>query len=257
MHRRTSTDRESWLVFEDHHEGLVSRELWDAAQEKMKVKVRGVKIPKVLDGILYCSTCGRQLAVRRQSGKVIYHCPMHTGQGLQKTGSAPLSRAPRIVETELKKVVLKECRGYVKWIEKNREAIRTADQNTGLMGRLDRQAIDLMRQKKEADNKLMRLFDDYHDKLIDLDSFLDMREQLSNRKTELEKAVTDVLSEQRQTKVRVKKVREYLSSISGLSFSVWNEEAIHSVVDKVELMPDGTATVTLMMKSEIEKLTEG
>ena len=257
MHRRTSTDRESWLVFENHHEGLVSRELWDAAQEKMKVKVRGVKIPKVLDGILYCSTCGRQLAVRRQSGKVIYHCPMHTGQGLQKTGSAPLSRAPRIVETELKKVVLKECRGYVKWIEKNREAIRTADQNTGLMGRLERQVIDLMRQKKEADNKLMRLFADYHDKLIDLDSFLDMREQLSNRKTELEKAVTDVLSEQRQTKVRVKKVREYQSSISGLSFSVWNEEAIRSVVDKVELMPDGTATVTLMMKSEIEKLTEG
>lgn len=256
MHRRTETDKESWLVFEDHHEGLVSRELWDAAQEKMKVRVRGERIPKALDGLLFCSTCGRRLGVKRQSGKIIYHCPMHTGQGLQKTGSAPLSKTPQIVETELKKTVLKECRGYVKWIDGRREAIRTADQNTGLMGRLEQQAMDLMRQKKETDKKLMHLFDDYHDKLIDLDSFLDMREQLSNRKTELETAVTGVLSEQRQTKVRVKKVREYLASISGLSFSVWNEEAIRSLVDKVELMPNGTVKVTLMMREEILKLTE-
>ena len=156
----------------------------------------------------------------------------------------------------MKKTVLKECRGYVKWIDGRREAIRTADQNTGLMGRLEQQAMDLMRQKKETDKKLMHLFDDYHDKLIDLDSFLDMREQLSNRKTELETAVTGVLSEQRQTKVRVKKVREYLASISGLSFSVWNEEAIRSLVDKVELMPNGTVKVTLMMREEILKLTE-
>ena len=45
-------------------------------------------------------------------------------------------------------------------------------------------------------------------------------------------------------------------SISGLSFSTWNEEAIRSLVDKVELMPNGTVKVTLMMKDEIFKLTE-
>ena len=255
MHEKTETDRESWLVFEDHHEGLVSRELWDAAQEKMKVKVRGEKIPKALDGLLYCATCGRQLAVRRQSGKVIYHCPMHTGQGLQKTGSAPLSRAPQIVETELIKAVLKECRGYVKWIEGRREAIRTADQNTGLMGSLKKKSVSLMKQKKEAETTLMQIYQDYRDGMLDMQSFMDLREQLSNEKAKAEKEITDVLSLQRQTKIRVKKVREFLSTIDGLVFYSWNEELLRRIVEKVELKPDGTVKVALLMRDEIEKLT--
>ena len=255
MHQRTKTDRESWLVFEDHHEGLVSRELWDAAQEKMKVKVRGEKIPKALDGLLYCSTCGRQLGVRRQSGKVIYHCPMHTGQGLLKTGSAPLTRAPQIVETELKKMVLRECRDYMKWIEGCREAIRTADQNTGLMGKLKRKSISLMKQKKEAESTLMQIYQDYRDGMLDMQSFMDLREQLSNEKANAEKEITDILSMQRQTKIRVKKVREFLTTIDGLVFYSWNEELLRRIVEKVELKPDGTVKVALMMKDEIEKLT--
>ena len=255
MHKKTETDRESWLVFEDHHEGLVSRELWNAAQEKMKVRTRGEKIPKALDGLLCCATCGRQLAVRRQSGKVIYHCPMHTGQGLQKTGSAPLSRAPQIIETELKKTVLKECRGYVKWIEGRREAFRTADQNTGLMGSLKKKSVDLMRQKKEAETTLMQIYQDYRNGMVDMQSFIDLREQLSNEKAKAEKEITDVLSMQRQTKIRVKKVREFLSTIDGLVFYSWNEELLRLIVEKVELKPDGTVKVTMKMKDEIEKLT--
>jgi len=60
---------------------------------------------------------------------------------------------------------------------------------------------------------------------------------------------------QRQTKIRVKKVREFLTTIDGLVFYSWNEELLRRIVEKVELKPDGTVKVALMMKDEIEKLT--
>ena len=60
---------------------------------------------------------------------------------------------------------------------------------------------------------------------------------------------------QRQTKIRVKKVREFLTTIDGIVFYSWNEELLRRIVEKVELKPDGTVKVALMMKDEIEKLT--
>ena len=53
----------------------------------------------------------------------------------------------------------------------------------------------------------------------------------------------------------MKKVREFLTTIDGLVFYSWNEELLHRIVEKVELKPDGTVKVALMMKDEIEKLT--
>jgi phage-related tail protein len=143
----------------------------------------------------------------------------------------------------------------MEWIEGCPEATRTADQNTGLMGKLKRKSISLMKQKKEAESTLMQIYQDYRDGMLDMQSFMDLREQLSNEKANAEKEITDILSMQRQTKIRVKKVREFLTTIDGLVFYSWNEELLRRIVEKVELKPDGTVKVALMMKDEIEKLT--
>ena len=71
--------------------------------------------------------------------------------------------------------------------------------------------------------------------MLDMQSFMDLREQLSNEKAKAEKEITDVLSMQRQTKIRVKKVREFLTTIDGLVFYSWNEELLRRIVEKVEL----------------------
>ena len=50
------------------------------------------------------------------------------------------------------------------------------------MGKLKRKSISLMKQKKEAESTLIQIYQDYRDGMLDMQSFMDLREQLSNEK---------------------------------------------------------------------------
>ena len=86
--KRRDNPPEEWLVFENTHEAIVSKETWELAQCALKSRKRtdtlGVANP--LTGLLYCADCGRRMYNHRggtknengQYSKDTYNCSSYT-----------------------------------------------------------------------------------------------------------------------------------------------------------------------------------
>ena len=93
--KRRDNPPEEWLVFENTHEAIVSKETWELAQCALKSRKRtdtlGVANP--LTGLLYCADCGRRMYNHRggtknengQYSKDTYNCSSYTLSSTRKT----------------------------------------------------------------------------------------------------------------------------------------------------------------------------
>ena len=93
--KRRDNPPEEWLVFENTHEAIVSKETWELAQCALKSRKRtdtlGVANP--LTGLLYCADCGRRMYNHRggtknengQYSKDTYNCSSYTLSSTRET----------------------------------------------------------------------------------------------------------------------------------------------------------------------------
>ena len=93
--KRHDNPPEEWLVFENTHEPIVSKETWELAQCALKSRKRtdtlGVANP--LTGLLYCADCGRRMYNHRggtknengQYSKDTYNCSSYTLSSTRET----------------------------------------------------------------------------------------------------------------------------------------------------------------------------
>jgi hypothetical protein len=89
-HKRVPTSEEDWIVIENNHEPIVSRELWDKVREYEKSVSRGKRnnygFVDTFSGMLYCADCGykmKQIWInRRNKGHgTAYSCGYHARFG--------------------------------------------------------------------------------------------------------------------------------------------------------------------------------
>lgn len=104
--KKIQLPRESQFVFENTHEAIVDKEVWDIVQQIRKNKKRRPNMAEqnIFSGIILCDTCGKKLTLNRsrRSGKEKnYFC---CGR-YRKTGSAACS-SHRINERELYAIIL-------------------------------------------------------------------------------------------------------------------------------------------------------
>jgi DNA invertase Pin-like site-specific DNA recombinase len=74
-----------WVVTENAHEALVSRELFDRVQDRLAGnrggRLRAARKGYLLSGLLVCSHCGRTLTGRGRYGRPAYHCRREDNAG--------------------------------------------------------------------------------------------------------------------------------------------------------------------------------
>ena len=74
--KKIKLDKENWIVTENHHEAIISKEDFDKVQEILdrKSKVNKDGSIDILSGILKCKSCGSNMIKRTSKGKVYYYC---------------------------------------------------------------------------------------------------------------------------------------------------------------------------------------
>ena len=74
--KKIKLDKETWIVTENHHEAIISKEDFDKVQEILdrKSKVNKDGSIDILSGILKCKCCGSNMIKRTSKGKVYYYC---------------------------------------------------------------------------------------------------------------------------------------------------------------------------------------
>ena len=74
--KKIKLDKENWIITENHHEAIISKEDFDKVQEILdrKSKVNKDRSIDILSGNLKCKCCGSNMIKRTSKGKVYYYC---------------------------------------------------------------------------------------------------------------------------------------------------------------------------------------
>ena len=74
--KKIKLDKENWIVTENHHETIISKEDFDKVQDILdkQIKVNKDGSIDLLSGILKCKCCGSNMVKRTSKGKIYYYC---------------------------------------------------------------------------------------------------------------------------------------------------------------------------------------
>ena len=115
------TDESNWITVENTHEPLVSKEVWERANEMISIKRHSAQQNRSEDGnifagILKCADCGKALTRRKygsNSNHMIYVCTTYATYGVERC------LQHKIFEDDLKSAVLKDIQDLAARARKN------------------------------------------------------------------------------------------------------------------------------------------
>lgn len=162
-HKKYIRDSEDWVVIEDAHEPIVSKELWDKVQDVNKscshgkITKSGVILP--LTGLMYCADCGSKLKnnttfhTSKKRGKyklVTYICNKYANHGKEACSSHSILQ--RIIEG----LVLEDIRARVSRVIEDENGERERYRAIKASQR-KQQTEDEERLLKQAESRLAEL----------------------------------------------------------------------------------------------------
>lgn len=119
------TDPSKWIIVEDTHEPLVSKEVWERANKLIAVKRQDYKETvqnpaNLFSGLLKCADCGKALSRRKYGGncdRMIYVCTTYATYGSHRCTQH------KLFEDDIKEVVLADIRSLAEEARLDREAL--------------------------------------------------------------------------------------------------------------------------------------
>ncbi len=103
--KKINIDKENWIVTENHHEAIISKEKFDKVQEILdrKSKVNKDGSIDILSGILKCKCCGSNMVKRSSKEKVYYYCSnYYRKKNCENNRSISRSILDELIKKELK-----------------------------------------------------------------------------------------------------------------------------------------------------------
>ena len=166
--RRIERPETEWLRFEDTHEPLITKELWELVREVRRHKRRAPKKfedPNLFSGLLYCADCGAPLRLHRTRTQTAhfynnFKCSTYSNRGKDACSGH------YIRESQLKAIVLDDLRRVTQFARQKENLLlrHVARQNSAqakkeislLQGELDK----LRRREQELTALFKRLYED-------------------------------------------------------------------------------------------------
>lgn len=123
--KHPKTDESKWIVVQDTHEAIVSREVWERANQLVAVKKQDYKQTvqnpsNLFSGILKCADCGKALTRRKYGSncdRMIYVCTTYATYGVHRCSQH------KVFEEDLKSAVLEDIQALAKEAKLNRQAL--------------------------------------------------------------------------------------------------------------------------------------
>lgn len=213
---------ENWIIVENTHEPLISREVWDRVQELLDRKNKTVRRTKtaivgLYSGLIKCSDCGSPLAYMRKQlkdrEKGVYRCSRYNNNGGR-------SCTPHYIDEEyISAFVINDIRAYAKLAVEERE--KTAERLYSALRKNNSTESGVVKSKiRTAENRLneisARLKNLYEDKCkgsIPEDIFSGLMSDFTKEKSELERKLPVLYDELAKMKETTGGINEWLDLI--------------------------------------------
>lgn len=236
--KRKKQQKDEMYIFENTHEPIISRDMFEAVQNLMKQRKKFITAPKLhlFTNILFCGDCGKGMWFRsnRQNG---YVCG-----GYARHGKKACS-AHTIKEDFLKETILYDIRKLVQEIDKEqylKELVAQAKKSKkDIQQKLDKlnKQIDMLKNRKKKFIKMLA------DEKIQHDEYLDMIEDNNTELAQLVEKKNELLLmlESEQVIDNIDKLKQEL--LQFLNFDELTPEILHRLINRIDVKEDGTPVI--------------
>lgn len=174
--RRTSP--EEWIIVENAHEPLVSKEWFEKADAMLRHPQKSRRQPSGrTDAVFYCGRCGRKL--RRTSGtNTCFVCDTASYQ------EDAACRGLRWGKSDLEKVLIPVYRVQVDLLGKKAAELKE-EKKTHCSSDCAQRMAQIERRLDGIDRKKMQLFESYHDGKLELTAYMEQKADLTRQAEQL------------------------------------------------------------------------
>lgn len=232
--------REEWKVVANTHKAIISKELFDSVQKKIKLsqKAKTHKHTWILNGIVECKECGEpmQLKVKyRKDKKTISFMRLYCSSSLHKKGycvrkhrGINLQSVTQIVVSDLNKKVknIVSCEDVSELLEKYyKDKDNTED---------EKEFKETMKQLEKTNKMVSSLYLDYKNGVIQEVDFKTMYNQeiakRDNLNEKIDKINNKINNNMKISDNQFKKVAKKVSNAKN-----WSKEQLADVIESVEI----------------------
>jgi len=256
-HARNSEDR--WIIVEDTHEPIVSRDEWEQANKLFKVRDRECKsyekfyMPNLFKGMLKCADCGKSLNRRKYGSKnnrMIYICGQYCMYGATKCSQH------KIFEDDLIRVVQEDINAQI--TAANYDKRQMVKRIWKLHQKMDKYLHkDDQMSYKEANARLIdvctlidNLYEEHTLGALDEDNYQRMMEKYQDEQHAIQDRLDQIKLRGKmasQDKLNIKRFVDLISEVEPVR--QLTPELLHLIIDHIDVHEseaiDGRQTQTL------------
>ncbi len=221
---------EEWTVVENCHEPIVSRELFEAAHEKLdrKSQAKKVRSGNSPARLFLCGCCGHALIKRH--GK--YKCPSNLNPA--ELNCSRVRVDAEVFESTVLTYVRVTAESFLQDLDMKRKMQKETQENG-----LD---IEVIRQKiKKLENRRFQAYDDYTREKLSREEMRSLRDNLQEEIN----ALNDTLAAREREQAELSRVTDIsekeLTVLAGLS--EFDTETIRVLVKNITLFEDGNIEI--------------
>lgn len=237
--------REEWKVFENHHEPIVEKEIFNEVQKKFGNRKNGSKksIEYPLKGKLYCEHCKRTLKVMKLAGdKLFFYCS--SKNIMQEEGCMGDSLSNEVLE----KIVVEEIQKQIGKIKERNIVLKELQQfQDEELRKQQKEIMELEKEIQRLTERKRRLLEDYHERILNEEEYSEKRKQIiaslekMQEEWERKKGTTE---SQHGLEKGIQNEMETLLKYSRME--ILNKEMVEAFVEKIEV--DGDRNIDIYWK---------
>lgn len=239
--KKVKCPREEWIIVENCHEPIISKELWDNAHRMMSVKRRATKTGEfqIFAGHLYCADCGHALTYsQKQRSDGTYHGAYSCW--LYKTHGKEYCASHYINYDVIYNLVLNDIKRLLKSYRKNKDEFRAFLDNK-CSGISSKRIVQLKRELEksqgriaELDHLLNKLYEDNALGKIPDNRYVQMSNRFEDEQSKLKESVNEMSSELAKYKLTTDETEKFTSVIDKYTdIKELDDIIINEFIDKI------------------------
>ena len=232
-HKQIPAKEDDWIVVQNTHEPIVSRELYEKVQavlqqtsRKRKLEQKNSYTENILRGRIFCGCCGKHLHRERSFGVYLYRCI--SNQRIRKDFCTGYRY---VTEKELFHVILTIIRQEAETVTEKRLLIEQCSNKMAVQKKqADRELSELMQKAERVRTLISGLYEHYMTGVLTRAEYFEMKENYSRQLHDLTERV-QVLQATQNT--LVSEMKKYVSLTDRLAEVDENTELSALLVDQL------------------------
>ncbi|MDE6995947.1 MAG: recombinase family protein [Lachnospiraceae bacterium] len=258
--KQVRTEPDEWIIMQNAHEAIISRELFAQAHEGRKrmseAYTRPVSAPyseNILKGKIFCGHCGTPLHRHRQGDGYVYYCLTN-----YRVGKGACSGNVSVTEAQLFQTILAFIRKKAEVVLGQRLYIKQGDSKiTARKAAVEGEISELGRQTQKNKDLLASLYENHVKGVLTRAEYLEMQEDYSKKIAAAVDCVQRLQQEQSDLERQVERCASIADKLENLDKNVvLSAQLINMLIERITVNSPNDISVQFTFEDDFDRIRE-